>query len=92
MWRVILLLLLFLLLARAVWRLLSGVVQGASDGAVRRAGQRPVTPSVRMARDPVCGTFVVPGKALSLVSRGETIYFCSEKCREQYGASRSARA
>lgn len=92
MWRVILLVLLFLFLARAVWRLLSGVVQGASGGSVRRAGPRATTPSVKMSRDPVCGTFVVPGKALSLVSRGETIYFCSEKCREEYGASRSARA
>lgn len=92
MWRVILLILLFIFLARAVWRLLAGVLQGAAGGAPHGRAGGNVTPSVKMARDPICGTFVVPGKALSLVSRGETIYFCSEKCRTAYGASGDARA
>ena len=89
MWRAFLLLLLFIFIARAVWRLVSGIVQGASGGQ-RAPGS--TTPSVKMARDPICGTFVVPGKALSLVARGETIYFCSEKCRTAYGASGDLRA
>ncbi|MDP1572500.1 MAG: hypothetical protein Q8L86_21075 [Vicinamibacterales bacterium] len=93
MWRALLLFLLFVFIARAVWRLLMGVVQGASTGTpAAGAGARPGTPAVKMARDPICGTFVVPGKALSLVARGETIYFCSEKCRDAYGASAGARA
>jgi YHS domain-containing protein len=91
MWRALLLLLLFIFIARAVWRLVQGVMQGASGTPQGRAPGR-ANPSVKMARDPVCGTFVVPGKALSLVTRGETIYFCSEKCRSQYGASGGAHA
>jgi YHS domain-containing protein len=28
----------------------------------------------------------VPGKSPSLISAGETIYFCSDRCREQFAA------
>lgn len=89
MWRAVLLFLLFVFLARAVWRLARGVIQGASTGGASGSA----TPSVKMARDPICGTFVVPGKALSLVAaQGETIYFCSEKCRSEFGTSSGRRA
>jgi YHS domain-containing protein len=37
-----------------------------------------------MTQDPVCGTFVVPGKALSLTAGGATQWFCSERCRSEY--------
>jgi ribosomal protein L24E len=33
----------------------------------------------------VCGTYVVPGKALELTRDRETIYFCSDKCRDEWG-------
>jgi YHS domain-containing protein len=82
--RTFLLFLLFVFLARAVWRLVSGVMQGASS-AGRSAGHRPASPpAVKMVRDPVCGTYVVPGKALERPRGRETLYFCSEKCRDQY--------
>lgn len=83
--RTFLLFLLFLFLARAVWRLVSGVVQGASGASQRSPAQRPAShPAVKMVRDPVCGTYVVPGKALELARGRETLYFCSEKCRDEY--------
>jgi len=91
MWRALLLFLLFVFLARAVWRLMRGIFQGASSHPQGRAS-RGGTPSVKMVRDPVCGTFVVPGKAVSLMGRGETIYFCSEKCRTAYGDTGGTRA
>ena len=85
MWlRSLLLFLLLLVVARAVWRLLSGVVQGASSGQSGRSGQPASPPAVKMVRDPVCGTYVVPGRALELARGRETLYFCSEKCRDQY--------
>jgi hypothetical protein len=34
----------------------------------------------------VCGTYVVPGKAISLTSGGSTLYFDTEKCRGEYQA------
>ena len=84
MWlRTLLLFLLLLVVARAVWRLLSGVVQGASSGQSGRRGPAS-PPAVKMVRDPVCGTYVVPGRALELARGRETLYFCSEKCRDQY--------
>jgi YHS domain-containing protein len=84
--RAVLLFLLFLFLARALWRLLGGVVQGAATISDASRGQRRATPSaVKMMRDPVCGTYVVPGKALELTRDRETIYFCSDKCRDEWG-------
>jgi hypothetical protein len=73
------------LLVRALWRLLSGIVDGASLGTGRRAG-RPgrLRPSEKMARDPVCGTFVLPSRAVTSGS-GESIrYFCSDDCRRRF--------
>ena len=82
--RTFLILLVILLAVRAVWRLLQGVAQGAS-GSTRAPGHRAATPpAVKMVRDPICGTYVVPGKALELARGRDTIYFCSEKCRDQY--------
>ena len=37
-----------------------------------------------MSQCPVCGTYVVPGKAISLVSGGAPMYFDTEKCRAEY--------
>jgi uncharacterized protein len=89
MYRALLLFLLFVFLARAVWRFLGGVVQGAiSTGHPDQRRQRE-TRAVKMARDPVCGTYVVPGKALEASHGGETMYFCSERCRDEWARSRS---
>ena len=84
---------LFIILAffigRAFWRLLDGIVEGASRGS--RGTQVPQR-GMQMVRDPVCGTFVVPDRALSLGDGSTTVYFCSETCRDQYKRrSRSGR-
>ncbi|HVC19931.1 MAG TPA: hypothetical protein VNE16_07625 [Vicinamibacterales bacterium] len=81
--RLLLLLLFLVFLGRAVWRFLQGVVEGAT-----RQGGRPGTPSrgVQMVRDPVCGTFVVPARAYALGEGDRQVFFCSERCREQYRA------
>jgi YHS domain-containing protein len=82
MTRTFLLFLLVLFFLRFVWRLMGGVIQGATTtSSARDAGQQP---AVRMVRDPVCGTYVVPGKALELARGRETIYFCSDKCRDEF--------
>lgn len=86
MWlRTFLLILLLFFVARAILRLVSGVRQGVSGGPTR-AGSR-MRPPVKMVADPVCGTFVVPGKALELARGRHTHYFCSEQCRDQWTAS-----
>jgi YHS domain-containing protein len=37
-----------------------------------------------MVRDPVCGVYIAPNEALSVVDQGRTIHFCSSECRQQY--------
>ena len=79
--RILLLGILFLLIAQAFWRLVEGIVQGAGGSSSRK---RSIKPSMKLVRDPVCGTFVAPRQELSLTARGETHYFCSEKCRREF--------
>lgn len=84
--RFLLLFVLFWVIARVFWRFFDGVVRGASTpppGGARRGG----APSpVKMQPCPVCGTYVVPGKAISAVSQGAPVHFCSEKCRSEFAA------
>ena len=86
--RFILLLFLFVVIARMFWRFVDAVVRGATGPAAaqggRRAGGTPA--AVKMQQCPVCGTYVVPGKAISLVTGGSPIYFDTEKCRSEYQA------
>ena len=75
-------------IARAVWRLLQGIIQGASSSsstARAASGQRAAAPPImKLTRDPMCGTFVLPGKAVEFVRGRETLYFCSDTCRRRY--------
>ncbi len=82
--RFLLLLLLGMLLVRAFWRVLAGVIDGVSQPGARRSG--PPDRGVQMVRDPVCGTFLPPEHAVTLTDRGSVRYFCSEKCRDAYKA------
>ena len=85
MLRAFLLFLLVLLILRAVWRLLGGIVQGAVSTGHATPGRRPAAPpAVKMERDPICGTYVIPGKALELARGRERVYFCSERCRDEW--------
>ena len=84
--RFLLLLVLFTVFARLFWRFVEGVVRGATMPP-RGSGRRGNAPSpVKMQPCPVCGTYVVPGKAISAVSSGAPVHFCSEQCRSEYVA------
>jgi hypothetical protein len=81
--RFILLFILILAAARFFWRLVETVIGAA--GAAPRSGSRSAPPAaVKMQPCPVCGTYVVPGKAISVVSSGAPVYFCSDKCRAEF--------
>ena len=82
-----LLLLLLVVLLRALGRFIAGILHGVghergSAGASR--GGKPV----QLARDPVCGTYVVPSRAVTLGDRAARQYFCSDRCRDRYAAER----
>jgi hypothetical protein len=72
------------LLLRAVRRLWSGIVEGMS-GAPPGASHVPAR-GVHMVRDPVCGTFVVPERSVTLTVGREAVHFCSVACRDTYRA------
>jgi len=82
--RFLLLFVLFVVIARTFWRFVDAIVRGASGAAPagRRAGGPPA--SVKMQQCPVCGTYVVPGKAIELSGGTTPIYFDSEKCRAEF--------
>jgi YHS domain-containing protein len=82
MLRYVLLLALIVLIARAFWRVVDGVTEG-----LRGSGQGSRRSSaVPMQRDPVCGTFVVPDRAVTLAIGRRQLYFCSSACRDKYRA------
>jgi YHS domain-containing protein len=74
-------LLLLLAIVRAVWRLARGVLEGAGYQRVEGPRQPAGMPLVR---DPNCGTFVSPPRAVATRLGGETVYFCSDKCRREW--------
>jgi YHS domain-containing protein len=81
--RWILIAILLIIVARMFWKVMDAVIEaaGGRPGAKRR---RTAAPSVRLVRDPVCGTHVAPGTSLSLAADGTTHYFCSERCRAEF--------
>jgi hypothetical protein len=86
--RFLLLMVLFTVIARIVWRFVEAIVRGATGGTAgspQGGARRPASPAaVKMQQCPVCGTYVVPGKAISLVSGGQPVYFDTEKCRAEF--------
>ena len=74
---------LFFVLSRAILKLLGGVTAGMTSKPAQRPPQSPDR-GIQMARDPVCGTFVVPERAVVLTDGHERVYFCSTACRDQY--------
>ncbi|HEY2907553.1 MAG TPA: hypothetical protein VGJ29_16750 [Vicinamibacterales bacterium] len=81
MLRLVLFIALAVFVARAFWRLVDGILAGARGEQTSR-----VRKGVQMARDPVCGTFVIPDAAVSIADGRLRVYFCSTKCRDQYRA------
>jgi hypothetical protein len=82
--RFLLLFVLFVVIARTLWRFIDAVVRGASGPAPQGGRVRGHPSPVKMSQCPVCGTYVVPGKAISIVSGGSPVYFDTEKCRAEY--------
>ena len=80
--RLILFVILGIFVARAFWRLVDGIRDGA-----RGNGRGPVpSRGVAMVRDPVCGTFVLPDNARMITDGRERVFFCSDACRDKYQA------
>lgn len=71
-----------LVLLYVIFRAISRFVRGILEGMNPPRGKQPA--AVGLVRDPVCGTFVVPSRAVTAGSGGDLRFFCSEKCRRAY--------
>jgi uncharacterized protein len=80
--RVVLIGILMALIARAFWRVIDGLVEGLTG---RNSAPRAQV-GMQMVRDPVCGTFVLPDRAVSLAEGSRHVFFCSTRCRDKYRA------
>jgi uncharacterized protein len=79
--RWLLIAILLLLIARAFWRLMDGIIE--AFGGTERS-RRKSAPAVKLVRDPVCGTHIPSSVAVTLAEGGRTHYFCSEACRDRF--------
>jgi YHS domain-containing protein len=86
--RLILFIILFTLIARVFWRVVDNIIEGAGGQPRRHRRSQRTTPDrpVQMVRDPVCGTFVLPERAITLADGRGSVYFCSNACRDKYRA------
>jgi hypothetical protein len=82
MLRLVLLSILLTLAARAFWRILAGIMEGMSGRPPR--GTSVPARGVPMVRDPVCGTYVLPDRAVTTGHGAARVFFCSTACRDQY--------
>jgi len=65
-------------IVRAITRFARGLLEGMSPAREKQPTAVP------LVRDPVCGTFVVPSRAVTAGSGAGMRFFCSEKCRRAY--------
>ena len=82
--RLILILLLIIFIARTFWRVIDGVLEGMRKGAAPRP--QASRTGIQMARDPVCGTFVIPERAVTIDDGARQVHFCSTECRDAFRA------
>jgi YHS domain-containing protein len=90
--RSILLLILIALVLRALARAIVVLRAGAPGSPPPGRRARGTGQSVHMVRDPVCGTFVIPERALARTDGSRKLFFCSATCRDRYDARPPSRA
>ena len=67
-----------LIILRILWRIIMGPMRRPRHE--RKSGAA----SVPLVRDPVCGTYLLPDRAVKVGTGDKTLYFCSEACRAKY--------
>ena len=61
---------------------------GAPQSAPKQSAESPASQAGgELKKDPVCGTYVSPGAAVSKRIKGDLVYFCSPECRDKYVAT-----
>ncbi len=65
-----------------VWRTINMALKKAVSGT------NPMQVDDEMVKDPFCGVYFPLREGRSLMVNGKTEYFCSDKCRDEFIASR----
>jgi uncharacterized protein len=60
------------------------MIQSDGQGSDGPLGQTGEDKGDVMTKDPHCGVYFPKRDAFTLNAKGETLYFCSEKCRDDY--------
>jgi YHS domain-containing protein len=76
---------LIIIFVRALWRFWDGIKEGMNGGQSTGGATVPQR-GVQMVRDPVCGTFLIRERAVTLATGRHVVYFCSTGCRDKYRA------
>jgi YHS domain-containing protein len=76
--------LIFFLLARSFLRSFFPGRSERTSSARPVPGPPPVAAGGDLKRDPVCGTYVSTASSVSKSVGGQTYYFCSQDCKEQF--------
>lgn len=71
--------LIWLMLGGALYWALRELMRSGSPGRRDQKGE-----SEEMVRDPQCGVYIPLSNALKRRVRGETVFFCSRECEEEY--------
>lgn len=68
-------------------RRVNGTMGGtAASRPARAARSARSTGATELVRDRVCNTFIPRDSALRVTRGGETLYFCSDACRDRHDA------
>jgi YHS domain-containing protein len=62
-------------------RFVAGIAAGVAPERTQRPPQQVMG---HMVKDPVCGTYVVEGRALTAARNGQTAWFCSPECQHAW--------
>jgi uncharacterized protein len=74
----------FILLFGIIYILIKWLRQSAPSARKPRVFEQPGHEIEEMVQDPICGTYVPSGQAITLAQEKETLYFCSNACREKF--------
>lgn len=77
-------LLIFAIIAALVYRAFKSWVDKPQDPKVRKDEHKPLQADDVMRQDPQCGVYISQRDAIVLHHGGQTLYFCSEACKEKF--------
>jgi YHS domain-containing protein len=90
MFRFIVILLGIILVVPLVRSIIGIIMRGFADllkseSTTPEKVRKPEVPAGgELKKDPVCGTYVSTATALKKTSGAETVYFCSQECRDRF--------